>query len=279
MKTNRKQNQKGFTLVELAIVLVIIGLIVGGVLAGQDLIKAAGLRAAQTQFSTYDTSALAFQNKYNALPGDLSNTTANSLWSITTAANTTGAGDQNGSIDGVSAAGTICTNGLCLAGENAVFFTELNKASLIGDAMSQLDPTNYVLTTAQVKTAVPLSKLGSGTYIIPQGMGGVNYYVLLDPTVATLAAGGSTSSSFKQSISPLQASQLDGKLDDGLPGTGRVIAIGGAATTATPAAGSTFVANAAQAAASNNCNTAGAYAITSANGTKPLCALSVRASF
>ena len=55
---------KGFTLIELSIVLVIIGLIVGGVLVGQDLIYAAKVRAQATQFERLKTAVYTFQGKY-----------------------------------------------------------------------------------------------------------------------------------------------------------------------------------------------------------------------
>src|SRR3984885_3925644 len=66
-----QQAQACFTLIELSIVLVIIGLIVGGVLVGQDLIKAAEIRATVSQIEKYNTAANTFQTKYNALPGDV----------------------------------------------------------------------------------------------------------------------------------------------------------------------------------------------------------------
>jgi prepilin-type N-terminal cleavage/methylation domain-containing protein len=49
--------QRGFTLIEMSIVLVVIGLIVGGVLVGRDLIRAAGVRATVTQIEKYSTAA------------------------------------------------------------------------------------------------------------------------------------------------------------------------------------------------------------------------------
>lgn len=62
--------QKGFTLVELSIVLVIIGLLVGGILVGQSLIDAAKLNSLVRQFQQYDAAANSFKSKYKFLPGD-----------------------------------------------------------------------------------------------------------------------------------------------------------------------------------------------------------------
>ena len=70
-KTPNLIQQVGFTLIELSIVLVIIGLIVGGVLTGQDLIKAAEIRATVGQYEKYNTAVNTFRTKYNGIPGDL----------------------------------------------------------------------------------------------------------------------------------------------------------------------------------------------------------------
>src|SRR5579863_4925333 len=66
------KKKSGFTLIELSIVLVIIGLIVGGILTGRDLIDAASQRAQITQIERYQTAVHAFQAKYGGyLPGDI----------------------------------------------------------------------------------------------------------------------------------------------------------------------------------------------------------------
>jgi prepilin-type N-terminal cleavage/methylation domain-containing protein len=65
----------GFSLVELSIVLVILGLLTGGILTGQSLIRAAELRAITTEFQQYQTAVNTFRQKYFALPGDMSNAT------------------------------------------------------------------------------------------------------------------------------------------------------------------------------------------------------------
>ena len=66
---------QGFSLVELSIVLVILGLLTGGILAGQSLIRASELRAATAEYQRYATSIQSFRDKYMALPGDMTNAT------------------------------------------------------------------------------------------------------------------------------------------------------------------------------------------------------------
>lgn len=74
------RSQSGFSLVELSIVLVILGLLVGGVLAGQSLIRAAELRSISADHSRYVAATQTFRDKYFSIPGDMSNAT--SFWGV-----------------------------------------------------------------------------------------------------------------------------------------------------------------------------------------------------
>lgn len=63
-------SRHGFTLIELSIVLVIIGLLVGGVLVGRDLIRASEVRHVASEYEKLFTAIMTFRGKYNCLPGD-----------------------------------------------------------------------------------------------------------------------------------------------------------------------------------------------------------------
>lgn len=65
-----KQKQSGFTLIEIAIVLVIIGLLLGGVLKGQELINSARVKNIATDFKNIPVYIYGYQDKFRALPGD-----------------------------------------------------------------------------------------------------------------------------------------------------------------------------------------------------------------
>jgi prepilin-type N-terminal cleavage/methylation domain-containing protein len=65
-----KRQQSGFTLVEIAIVLVIIGLLLGGILKGQELINSAKVKNLANDFRVIPTYIYAYQDKFKALPGD-----------------------------------------------------------------------------------------------------------------------------------------------------------------------------------------------------------------
>ena len=72
--------RNAFSLVELSIVLVILGLLTGGILTGQSLIRSAELRKVLTQSQNYQTAMLTFREKYFALPGDMTN--AQNFWGV-----------------------------------------------------------------------------------------------------------------------------------------------------------------------------------------------------
>ncbi len=73
-----KRNQKGFTLVEIAIVLVIIGLLLGGILKGQEMITQAKIKNVISDFSGISAAYHGYQDRYRALPGD--DNRANGRW-------------------------------------------------------------------------------------------------------------------------------------------------------------------------------------------------------
>ena len=85
------RKQSGFTLIEIAIVLVIIGLLLGGVLKGQELIQSARVRNLISQQDGVKAAYFGFLDRFRALPGDYSKAT-------TTIAGTTVDGDNNGQI-------------------------------------------------------------------------------------------------------------------------------------------------------------------------------------
>ena len=70
MEVKNLQNQKGFTLVEIAIVLVIIGLLLGGVLKGQELIENSKIKSVTQDFDGISAAYYAYQDRTGTIPGD-----------------------------------------------------------------------------------------------------------------------------------------------------------------------------------------------------------------
>lgn len=100
-----KQQQSGFTLIEISIVLVIIGLILGGALKGQELIQTAKVRSSINQIDGVKAAYYAFQDRYRALPGDYSRAEDN--LPNPPATSTIADGNGNGQIAGAAEEGQL----------------------------------------------------------------------------------------------------------------------------------------------------------------------------
>ena len=90
------KRQSGFTLIEIAIVLVIIGLLLGGILKGQELINSARVKNLATDFRNIPMFIYGYQDKFKALPGD----DAAAVAHVGTPSVTPAAGNGNGVING-----------------------------------------------------------------------------------------------------------------------------------------------------------------------------------
>jgi len=135
MKRQMKRQQSGFTLVEIAIVLVIIGLLLGGILKGQELINSAKVKNLANDFRVIPTYIYAYQDKYKALPGDDAQATTH----LTPPAGVTITnGNGNGVIDGSLFAAT---------GETFQFWQQVRLANLAAGPSNTTDPA-YLPTNA-----------------------------------------------------------------------------------------------------------------------------------
>jgi prepilin-type N-terminal cleavage/methylation domain-containing protein len=231
--------ERGFTLIELSIVLVIIGLIVGGVLVGKSLIDAAAVRATISQIERYNTAANTFRDKYGGLPGDL-NAQAASQFGFLSRPGSSGQGDGNGIIQGMFSNGGPEGCGMIESiGEAPSFWVDLSSAHLIEGTFStaqeynNLASTVTLTTTPSVASFFPQAKLGQGNFIYVYSGGvfgggtiwnatGINYYGISAVSAITMSDNGKLVTTPGLTVG--QAAAMDSKIDDGFPQSGRVAA-------------------------------------------------------
>lgn len=160
--------RSGFTLIEMSIVLLIIRFIVGGILAGRDLIDAAAQRAQIAQIEKYNTAVRTFQEKYGYLPGDIPDPTA-SNFGFQPRGQYAGERDGNGVLQGVNANATNANYGQVQgAGETVMFWRDLSDAGLIDSSFntaSSTTPPSSNITGAAIGNYLPQAKIGQGNYV------------------------------------------------------------------------------------------------------------------
>jgi len=231
----KKNSKNGFTLIELSIVLVIIGLIVGGILMGQDLITAAAARAQISQIEKYQAAANTFRSKYGYLPGDIPDPIA-SQYGFVTRGTVQGQGDGNGLLEGFTNYASGDPSGYGASGETTTFWHDLSAANLVDGGFNAAYPTvascSWCGGGITVASYLPQAKIGGGNYVYVFSAGtytgmspntwipsGGNYFgVGAVPDVGWFY-------SVSQGLTVQQAYNIDKKIDDGLAQTGRVITV------------------------------------------------------
>jgi prepilin-type N-terminal cleavage/methylation domain-containing protein len=208
----------GFTLIELSVVLVIIGLIVGGILVGQDLIETAGVRAQVSQIEKNQASVNTFRTKYNCLPGDCAN--AADFGFVARGPNR-GQGDGNGLIEGYSAwFGTENPGTYESAGETSVFWVDLSAAQLTDGSFTTATMNDYTGSPLlSVSDIMPAGKTSGASYVYVWSDNSANYFGLADITLLGWSVPWAV-----PGVRVSEAYYIDSKIDDGLPQTGNVTA-------------------------------------------------------
>ncbi len=211
MPADKQQN--GFTLVELAIVMAIIGILLSAVFYAQKMIENARAVSLISQVNGYRTAIATFIDKYDQMPGDTPGATTRI--SNCTAANFC----FNGNDDGLLAADVAAPNTWYLADHSAIanertqLWRHLFLAGMIGNVS-----TGNTLAWGE---SHPAAGTGSGGFSISNGSSPTDtgkYYFRIQRYVTGIPAGGLD----QQAMSPYLARVIDAKIDDGVPSSGSV---------------------------------------------------------
>lgn len=227
-----RRSESGFTLVELAIVMIIIGLLIGGILKGQELINNARVSSTVAQVKAIESGISGFRDKYATVPGDFTNNTATARLPGCTSTLCIVNGNGDGSIS-TSGAATFDPGAVLVTGtESAASFVQLAAAGLIGGVSASANNIAQANTPANPST--PLGGfwvLGSSTGALATGLVGptnIPATILQSGTYVALVTTPGTAAG-PAPLTPVQAANIDRKLDDGGPNTGIVRATGAAA--------------------------------------------------
>ncbi|MDP2825009.1 MAG: prepilin-type N-terminal cleavage/methylation domain-containing protein [Sulfuritalea sp.] len=143
-----RSKQSGFTLIEIAIVLVIIGLLLGGVLKGQELINSAKIKNVANDLNGISAAVYSYQDRYKTYPGDDDGATAR--WGAAAKK-----GNKSGVLGGEFCGPTTLVDSTATVetGESALFWQHLRFAGFIGgDTASGEQPQNALGGIVGVQT-------------------------------------------------------------------------------------------------------------------------------
>ena len=224
-------SQRGFSLVELSIVLVILGLLVGGILAGQSLIRAAELRSISAEYQRYSTAIYSFRDKYFALPGDFRDATRFWLRQSATncvtnsAATTNSAGGCDGDGDGFLESGGAGAG----ANEQYQFWRHLVLAGLAEGTYTGQSGAAFA-GQGVIGSNMPPSRAGntSGWSAMYTNFLMTNHFAWTNNNYGNalwLGKSLSASTPYGYFLKPEDAWNIDTKLDDGKPQQGKLWAI------------------------------------------------------
>jgi prepilin-type N-terminal cleavage/methylation domain-containing protein len=210
--------EKGFTLVEIAIVMIIVGLLVGGVFSGIRLMQTSQIMRTSQDLKSIESAGATFRDTYRRLPGDLRDPSVR-LPDCTTAPCAV-SGDGNRSIGIENAGGTVA---ITPTSEEFVFWHHLNATGLVQLDISNTDDMNFGV-------GQPSAPIGGGYRMMGRFTGLINavnfisqHYLRVanNPSLATAAATVDQHRPFACEF----VRYVDTKIDNGMPGTGKITAM------------------------------------------------------
>lgn len=222
MKSNslKKNQQSGFTLVELSIALIIIGLLIGGIIKSQEMMSNARIASTINTFENIQAAISTFQESYGTVPGDM----RSALTRLSNCNDDTFC--QNGDGNGIIASDGSDQHNWRSTFDNTVpeaeafqFWKHLALANLLKSVQSNGDPDNPMIGTTNPST--PLG--GVLEFYYDGGMRTGNGNDETKGHIARLSANNFAGEP-AGAITTQKAWIIDQKIDDGRPNTGYVIA-------------------------------------------------------
>lgn len=197
--------KKFLSILNFAIIVIAIALLLIFFISIRHLYESSSIKAFIVQISNFNSAIDQFYAKYEALPGDLKSTVEYGLSNQNSDGNNNGIiEDRNGNINSLS-------------GEVTNFWMHLSKSGIINQNFDGLENQN-----AKIDSSFPRSMIGTDRGITVFGYNGKNYY-----QIGVASSKETNIIMSDNSLRSVEASDIDTKIDDGLPFMGRIIAVWG----------------------------------------------------
>lgn len=194
--------RKGFTLVELSIVLVIVGLLIGGILVAKSMVETTKINSFVRQIQQYDIAVSNFKTRYNGLPGDTTIVGCNAPTGLC----------NNGLIDSYNGAGWTWSSA-----ENTNFWPQLSRTQMLIDGYNYTNGSGQVFMLPNVHMPEWVIDKNWGVFAYGIILNGRNFYSVVKDSAYNGPIG-------NNGLPNILALSIDKKMDDGNGHTGIVFA-------------------------------------------------------